>query len=85
MSGPEDLEARERRLEERERELERREKALEGKPFSQAVQRKKEQWYDKVTLSVRQMNVIIGIVSALLGITVVLIILEAAGVFSIWG
>ena len=75
------LEEREKALEAREQELERREKALD--PFSTAVQLKKEQWYSKVKLSVRQMNVIIWIVFGLLAVVVALIILEAAGIFKL--
>ncbi len=78
-----DLQAREKRVLEKEKELEARERALEGKPFSQAVQRKKEEWYDHINLTVKQLNVIIGIVSGLLVLVVLLIILEAAGIFSI--
>ena len=75
------LEEREKALEAREQELERREKALD--PFSTAVKLKKEQWYSKVKLSVRQMNVIIWIVFGLLAVVVALIILEAAGIFKL--
>ena len=74
-----ELKAREEALQAREKELEKRERRLD--PLSQAVQAKKEQWYDKVKLSVRQMNIIIAVVWALLGIVAVLIILEAAGIF----
>ena len=53
-------------------------------PFSLAVKAKKEEWYDKVKLTVRQMNAIIWIVSGLLAIVVILIILEAAGIFKLF-
>lgn len=52
-------------------------------PFSQAVHMKKEQWYSKVRLSKRQLDVVICIVSVLLGTVVLLIILEAAGIFKL--
>ena len=48
-----------------------------------AVKARKEQWYDKVKLTVRQMDVIIRIIYVLLGIVVLLIILEAAGIFKL--
>ena len=76
-----ELAAREAALEERERAVEKRERALD--PFSTAVKLKKEQYYSKVKLTVRQMNVIIWIVSGLLAVTVPLIILEAAGIFKL--
>ena len=77
-----ELEARERALREREQALEKREKELS--PFSQAVKIKKEEWYDKVKLSVRQMDVIIWIIYGLLAAVIVLIILEAAGIFKLF-
>ena len=51
--------------------------------FSSAVKEKKEALYDRVTLNEKQLTVIIRVVSALLGIVVVLIILEAAGIFKL--
>jgi hypothetical protein len=81
MSREQDLEAREKALEAREKKLEEREKKL-GE-FSSAVKEKKEEWYDKVKLSERQLTVIIRIVYILLGIVAVLIILEATGVFKL--
>ena len=77
-----ELEARERALREREQALEKRERELS--PFSQAVKIKKEEWYDKVKLSVRQMDVIIWIVYGLLAVVIVLIVLEAAGIFKLF-
>ena len=76
-----ELEAREKALAEREKEVERREKALD--PFSLAVKIKKESLYDKVKVSVRTMDIIIGITVALLAVVIVLIILEATGVFKL--
>lgn len=78
-----ELEARERALREREQALEKREKELS--PFSQAIKIKKEEWYDKVKLTVRQMDVIIWIVYALLAAVIVLIVLEATGVYKLFG
>ena len=77
-----ELAARERALREREQALEEREKEMS--PFSQAVKNKKEEWYDKVTLTVRQMDVIIWIVYGLLAAVIVLIALEAAGIFKLF-
>ena len=77
-----ELDARERALREREQALEKREKELG--PFSQAIKVKKEEWYDKVKLSVRQMDVIIWIVCGLLAAVILLIVLEAAGIFKLF-
>jgi|GEM_PF-1051914 len=77
------LTEREKELEEREKALEEREKALENKPFSRAVQNKKEGLYDQLNVTKHTMDVIVGVTAALLGIVVVLIILEAAGIFKI--
>ena len=76
-----ELEAREQALREREQALEKRERELS--PFSQAVKIKKEEWYDKVKLTVRQVDVIIWIVSGLLAVVVLLIVLEAAGIYKL--
>ena len=76
-----ELAAREKAIQEKEAELAKKEKALD--PFSMAVKIKKESWYDKVKLSVRQMDAIIWAVSILLGIVVILIILEAAGIYKL--
>ena len=76
-----ELEQRERELEEREKRLEKREKELGF--FSQAVKNKKESWYDHIHVSVKTMDRIIWVVSALLTIVVILIILEATGVFKL--
>lgn len=82
MSSEEkELARRERALREKEAELDARERRLSA--FSAAVKNKKESWYEKVPLSLRQVDVIIWVVSALLAIVVVLIILEAAGIFKI--
>ena len=52
-------------------------------PFSSAVKEKKEALYDRVTLGEKQLTVIIRVASVLLGIVVILIILEAAGIFKL--
>ena len=64
-----------------EKELEQRERKLGV--FSQAVQNKKESWYDRIHVSVKTMDWVIGIVSGLLVIVIILIILEATGVFKL--
>ena len=51
--------------------------------FSQSVQDKKESLYDHVHVSVKTMDRIIWVVSILLAIVVILIILEASGVFKL--
>ena len=76
-----ELAAREKAVQEKEAELARKEKAMD--PFSMAVKLKKESWYEKVKLSVRQMDAIIWVVSILLGAVVLLIILEAAGIYKL--
>ena len=45
----------------------------------------KEEWYSNVHISLRTLDWIIGIGIAVLVITVILIILEAAGVFYLFG
>ena len=78
-----ELAARERALAAKEKELAEREKRLENKPFSRALQAQKEQWYDKVPLSVKQLDVVIWIVGIALGLVFLLIVLEAAGIFKL--
>lgn len=51
-------------------------------PFSQALQARKEELYDKIHVSVRTMDVIVWVTAILLGITVIVIILDAAGVIN---
>ena len=74
-----ELERREKALAEREKNLEKREKELGF--FSRAVRDKKESWYDRIHVSVKTMDRIIWVVSGLLVIVMILIILEATGVF----
>ena len=80
-SREKELEQREKALEEREKKLEKRERELGF--FSQAIKDKKESWYDRVNVSVKTMDKVIGVISLLLIITVVLIVLEATGVFKL--
>ena len=81
MEKEKELEQREKALEEREKALEKKEKELGF--FSQAVKDKKESWYDHIHVSVKTMDRIIWVVSILLAIVVILIILEATGVFKL--
>ena len=68
-------------MEENHQKPEKREKELGF--FSQSVQDKKESMYDRIHVSVKTMDRIIWVVSALLTIVVILIILEATGVFKL--
>ena len=82
------MDQKERELARREAALEKREKELAEKEkqlgfFSQAVRDKKESWYDHIHVSVKTMDRIIWVVSILLAIVVILIILEATGVFKL--
>ena len=76
-----ELKRREEALEAKEKELNKREKELGY--FSQAVNDKKESLYDRIHVSVKTMDRIIWVVSFLLAIVVILIILEATGVFKL--
>ena len=78
-----ELEQREQALKRREEAVAERERELKLGPFSQAVQHKKEEWYDKVKLSVHQLDIVVWVVSGLLAIVLILIVLEATGVFKI--
>lgn len=80
-SKEKELEEREKALEERERKVEKRERELGF--FSQAVKDKKESLYDHVHVSVKTMDKVIWVVSGLLVIVIILIILEATGVFKL--
>ncbi len=76
-----ELKKREKELLKKEKELEKREKALD--PLSMAVKAKKEQWYSKVKLSVKQLDVIIWITGGLLVIVFIMMILESLGLFKL--
>ena len=52
-------------------------------PLSRAVQRKKEQWYDHVKLSVRQMMTSIWVTAIALLAVFILMFLESAGLFKL--
>lgn len=76
-----ELEKREQELQQREAAVEKRERALD--PFSLAVQTKKEQWYSKVKLNVKQLDAIIWIAGGLLALVFILMILESLGLFKL--
>ena len=80
-SKEKELREREKALEEREKKVEKRERELGF--FSQAVKDKKESLYDHVHVSVKTMDKVIWVVSGLLVIVIILIILEATGVFKL--
>lgn len=56
---------------------------LENQPFSQAVNSRKEELYDKVPLTVKQLDIIIAVAVAALAAVFILIVLEATGIFKI--
>ena len=56
----------------------------EVKPKS-LFQIQKESWYDKIPLNLKQMDIIVAVCWILLGITGVLIALEAMGIFHLFG
>lgn len=60
------------------------ESVQEEKPKS-PWQLQKENWYDKVPLTLKQLDLILGICFGLLGLTAVLIILEALDIFHLFG
>ena len=64
---------------------EKEEKKTEGgsRPISDAVQTRKEELYDKIPLTVKQLDVIIWIGCIALVVVFVLIALEAAGIYKI--
>ena len=76
-----ELEEKERLLQQKEQELNRREKELDG--FSAAMDARKKQLYGKLPMTVKQMDIILWISCGLLAVVVLLIILEAAGIFKI--
>lgn len=76
-----ELKEKEQRLQEKEQELNRREKELDG--FSAAMDAKKKQLYGKLPITVKQVDIVLWIAGGLLAVVVLLIILEAAGIFKI--
>jgi len=70
---------------ESEKEQQEQTKKLPKDPFSQSVQRRKEELYSKVPLSLKHVNIILWLSVAALLAVIVLIALEAAGIYSIGG
>ena len=48
-------------------------------------QRQKESWYDKIPLSLKQLDIIIGVCLALLALTFIAICLDAMGIYNLFG
>ena len=48
-------------------------------------QMKKENWYDKIPLSLKQLDIIIGVCLFLLALCFIAIILDAAGIYNFFG
>ena len=62
--------------------MEEKEKENEERPEEKTQwQLTKEGWYDKIPLTLKQLDIIIGVASAALFVVFILIILDAAGVF----
>lgn len=78
-----DISEREEALRQREQELDRREKELDA--ISAAVDAKKKTLYDKLPVTLKQVDTILYLALGALAVVVVLIILEAAGIFKISG
>ena len=74
---------REEALKQKEQELEKREKKLDA--FSAAMDAKKKAIYGKLPMTLKQVNTILYLALGALGIVVVLILLEALGIFKIGG
>ena len=70
-------------LKQREQELNQREKKLDA--FSAAMDAKKKSLYDKLPITLKQVDTILFIALGALGVVVVLSALEALGIFKIRG
>ena len=57
----------------------------EEKQVKTPWQQQKESWYDKIPLTLKQLDWIVGICLTLLALTFVAIALDALGIFSIFG
>ena len=76
-----ELKEKEQRLAQKEQELNRREKELDG--FSAAMDARKKQLYGKLPITLKQVDTVLWIACGALAVVVLLIILEAAGIFKI--
>ncbi|MGN0978515.1 MAG: hypothetical protein ACI4PH_10720 [Faecousia sp.] len=63
------------------------EKALskEEKQVKTSWQRQKESWYDKIPLTLKQLDIIIGVCLTLLALTFIAICLDAMGIYNLFG
>lgn len=68
-------------MEEKDIEIQEEQKPLEDVPAKSMWQITKESWYDKVNLTVKQLDIIIGCGIAGLILTFIVIALDAMGVF----
>ena len=57
----------------------------EEKQVKTPWQQQKESWYDKIPLTLKQLDWIVGICLTLLALTFLAIALDALGIFSIFG
>lgn len=76
-----ELKEKEQQLAQKEQELDRREKELDG--FSAAMDARKKQLYGKLPVTLKQVDTVLWIACGALAVVMLLIILEAAGVFKI--
>lgn len=76
-----ELKEKEQQLAQKEQELDRREKELDG--FSAAMDARKKQLYGKLPVTLKRVDTVLWIACGALAVVVLLIILEAAGVFKI--
>ena len=61
------------------------EKDLPGEEKAKSPwQMQKERWYDKIPLTLKQLDIIIGVCLTLLAITFVLICLDAMGILNVF-
>ena len=57
----------------------------EEKPVKSAWQAKKESWYDKLPVTLKQMDIIVGVCWGLLILTGICIVLDTMGIISVFG
>ncbi len=81
MMNEQELKEKERLLEQKEQQLKKREKELDG--FSSAMDAQKKLLYGKIPITLKQVDAILWIACGALAVVVVLIILEANGIFKI--
>ena len=57
----------------------------EDKKAKTSWQTRKEGWYDKIPLTAKQLDIIVGVCLTLLGLTFLAICLDALGIFHLFG